>query len=61
MTMKESCPYCGEMTEMKLIDGVWVSDVCQNCFKPLDHDYLGIEEVVEKKPDYKAPPEADLP
>lgn len=57
---KESCPYCGEMTEMKLEKGVWVSGSCEHCKKDLAAVAAAVPEFVEEKPDLKAKAE-DLP
>lgn len=54
--IQESCPYCGEMTDMTFEDGVWISGTCK-CGKKIDGKSLGILEVVEEKPDLKAGPD----
>jgi len=58
MIVKESCPYCGEMTEMVLKDGVWISGKCTHCKKDLS--LIDVPELVDEKPDLKANPD-DLP
>lgn len=69
--MRESCPYCGEMTEMvevivkeegKIVSrGQWISGECKHCSKKIDPETLGFTDVLEEKPDLKAPEEANLP
>ena len=51
--LKESCPFCGEMTEMLLVNGVFKSTKCTHCKKDLSK--LNVPLLVEEKPDLKAP------
>lgn len=70
MPVKESCPYCGEMTEMveviikekgKVVSrGNWISGTC-HCGKKIDPKTLGVPELIEDKPDLKAPEGVELP
>ena len=53
--MRESCPFCGEMTEMQLVDGVYKSTKCTHCKKDLSK--IVVPELVAEKPDLKAPEE----
>lgn len=54
MTVKESCPYCGEMTDMVYDPKAtrWKSGSCSHCKKSL---VLDLPELVDEKPDLKAP------
>ena len=51
----ESCPFCGEMTEMVYLktEDCWVSSKCSHCKKDLSK--LNVPVIVEEKPDLKAP------
>lgn len=57
LVVKESCPYCGEMTDMRLEAGVWISHICLKCGKNIDAKTLGVPELVDEQPDHKAKPE----
>ena len=52
----ESCPYCGEMTTMKLdlTSKTWVSTECEHCGKNLADVAASVPELVDDKPDLKA-------
>ena len=52
---KESCPYCGKMTDMVYIkaENRWVSGNCEHCGKDLSK--INVPIIVEEKPDLKAP------
>jgi len=58
--IRESCPYCGEMTEMILEKGVWKSTACMHCKKDLKKLADSLPHAVEEKPNLKADLE-DLP
>jgi hypothetical protein len=51
--MKESCPYCGKMTDMQLVEGVWKSKTC-DCGKDLAALAKSVPELIEEKPDLKS-------
>jgi hypothetical protein len=53
MNVRESCPYCGKMTDMQLVDGVWKSKTC-DCGKDLAALANSVPELIEEKPDLKA-------
>lgn len=57
--IKESCPYCGKMTEMLKKDECYISQKCAHCKKDLSK--IVVPELVDEKPDLKAPPEVELP
>lgn len=57
--IRESCPYCGKMTDMTLKKGVWVSGTCIECGKDLTK--INVPELTDAEIDLKAPPEVILP
>ena len=55
MVSKESCPYCGKLSDMVLQDGVWIpKQVSTCCKKNLRALAASVPELKEAKPNLKS-------